>query len=86
MSATNDLADALARDTIEAMAETGDDQLVAEVARVIGATSTTTQEAFLTAARVRMAEQRGRAFLEARIREIRTGSARTEAPQDSGND
>jgi hypothetical protein len=67
MGITEDLADALARDVIAAAEELGDDQLIAEVSRVIGASSPTTQEAFMTAVRVRLAEARARAFLAARI-------------------
>jgi hypothetical protein len=67
MGITEDLADALARDTLAAMTELGDDTLVDEVSKVIGASSQTTQEAFLTAVRVRMSEARARKFLEDRI-------------------
>lgn len=63
MSITEDLADALAQDTIKAMIELGDDKLIAQVAELIGASSQTTQEAFLTAVRVRLAERRAREFL-----------------------
>ncbi len=68
MGVTEDLADALAKDTIAAAEKLGDERLVEEVAKIIGATSTTTQEAFLTAARVRTAEARARRFLEERLR------------------
>ncbi|MBW7920812.1 MAG: hypothetical protein H3C51_01785 [Rubellimicrobium sp.] len=57
------IADDLARETLELAAELGDDDLVAEVAKVIGAGSTTTQEAFLTAVRIRTAEARARSYL-----------------------
>ena len=67
MGITEDLADDLAKDVIKAMEDLGDDTLIAEVARVIGATSTTTQEAFMTAIRVRLSEKRARVFLEARL-------------------
>ncbi|SMY07602.1 hypothetical protein [Flavimaricola marinus] len=63
MGITEDLADALAQDTIKAMAELGDDKLIAQVAEIIGASSQTTQEAFLTAVRVRLSERRAREFL-----------------------
>ena len=56
MSITETLADDLARDTILAMEHLGDDRLYAEVAKVLGASSTTLQEAYLTSIRVRLAE------------------------------
>ena len=68
MGVTEDLADALARDAIEAAELMEDDALIAELAKVMGASSTTTEEAFLTAVRVRLAAKRGRKFLENRIR------------------
>lgn len=68
MGVTEDLADALAKDTIEAAAALGDESLIDEVAKVVGATSTTTQEAFLTAVRVRLAAARGRRFLDEKLR------------------
>ncbi|KAA9009300.1 hypothetical protein [Histidinibacterium aquaticum] len=67
MSITEDLADRLAKDTIDAMDRLGDDRLFEEVARTIGATSPTTEEAFRTAMRVRIAERRARSFLEEKL-------------------
>ena len=67
MGVTEDLADRLAQDTIEAAEALGDEDLIMEVAKVLGAASTTTQEAYMTAIRVRMSERRARKFLEARI-------------------
>lgn len=68
MSITEDLADRLARDVIEAAELMADETLVADIAKVMAASSTTTEEAFLTAVRVRLAEKRGRKFLEDRVR------------------
>jgi hypothetical protein len=66
MSILEDLADGLAKDALAA--ETGpDDKIVDEVAKVVGALSTTLEEAYLTSIRVRRAEARGRRFLEAHI-------------------
>lgn len=67
MAITEDLADALARDVIEAMEALGDERLPDEVAAVIAATSPTTEEAFRTAVRVRIAERRARKFLEQKL-------------------
>jgi hypothetical protein len=66
-SITEELADKLALETIAAAEELGDDNLIAEVSKVIGAASTTTQEAFMTAIRVRLSERRARAYLAQRL-------------------
>lgn len=60
---TEDLADKLAIDVIEALKIIDDEYLIEEVAAVIGASSQTTEEAFRTSVRVRMSEQRARKFL-----------------------
>ena len=69
MGVTEDLADALAKDVIDAEKTLGLEEgtLTNEISQVIGASSTTTQEAFLTAMRVRRAEQRARKYLEAKL-------------------
>lgn len=67
MGITEDLADALARDVIEAAEVLEDDLLIEQVAKTLGDSSTTTQEAFLTAVRVRLAEKRARKFLETKL-------------------
>ncbi len=64
---TEELADKLAQDTIRAAEELGDDTLIAQVAKVIGDSSSTAQEAFMTAIRVRLSDQRARAFLAEKI-------------------
>ncbi|MGR3464624.1 hypothetical protein [Limimaricola sp.] len=69
MGVTEDLADALARDAIAAAERLGDEEVISEVSEALGASSTTTQEAFLTSVRVRLAEQRARRLLEARLRQ-----------------
>ncbi|MGR3499244.1 MAG: hypothetical protein ACU0E9_10175 [Limimaricola soesokkakensis] len=68
MGITEDLADALARDAIAAAEKLGDDKVISEVSDELGASSTTVQEAFLTAVRVRLAEQRARRHLDERLR------------------
>lgn len=67
MSIVEDLADALARNTIAAAEQLGDEELIAEVSKVIGAASAITQEAFMTAIRVRLSERRARKYLEMRL-------------------
>ena len=69
MGVLEDLADGLARDALAAAKELGDETLVDELSKIIGDTSQTTQEAFLTSVRVRRAEERGRAFLEKKLAE-----------------
>lgn len=67
MGVTEELADKLAADTIDAMDELGDDRLFEEIAKALGSSSQTSEEAFLTAVRVRLAERRARRLLESRL-------------------
>ncbi len=78
MGVAEDLADALARDVIKAADELGDENLIMEISKVIGSTSPTTQEAFMTAVRVRLAERRARRALEARIARGPSGGPKRE--------
>jgi hypothetical protein len=73
VSVLEELADALARDVIQAAQDLGDEDLVAEIGKVLGASSTTTQEAYMTAVRVRLSEQRARRALAERIARGRAG-------------
>ena len=73
MSVLEDMGDQLARDVIAAMEELGDDRFFDKVSKVLLDASPTMQEAFLTAYRVRRAEQRGRAFVEAALKAKREG-------------
>lgn len=67
MSRLDDIAEALAEDVLKAVEKLGDDQLIMDVAKVIGASSTPTEEAFLSAVRVRQAEARARRYLKDRV-------------------
>ncbi|MCL3883494.1 hypothetical protein [Marivita sp. GX14005] len=67
MSMVDDLAEKLADETLKAMKDLGDDRFFMEVAAELGAASTTLEEAFLTAIRVRMAERKASAFIRARV-------------------
>jgi hypothetical protein len=69
-----ELADKLARDTIEAAEALGDERLVELIAQTVGASSPTTEELFRTLVRVRVAEARARKVLEARIAKGATGT------------
>ncbi|MDX1785937.1 hypothetical protein [Roseovarius sp. ZX-A-9] len=68
MGVTEDLADALAQDVLKAIELTGDEDLVEELAQVMGATSQTAEEAFLTAVRVRRANIKARQILLAKVK------------------
>jgi hypothetical protein len=81
MSITETLADDLARDRILAMERLGNDQLYTGVAKVLGVSSSTLQKAFLTSIRLRLAERRGRLFLETTLRAAETGAPLPAAPR-----
>lgn len=78
-----DLADELARDTLIGQVELGDEQFWEQVARVLGAASPTLQDAFLTSIRIRLAERRGRLFLDKALAAKRKGAALPEAPREA---
>ena len=69
-----EMANQLAEDCIAAQNEIGDDRLFMEVGTVLGAASQTLEEAFLTAVRTRMANDKGRDFIAARLRAFRAQS------------
>ncbi len=71
MGVTEDLADALAIDVIKAMDVMGDEELVNEVALLMGATSQTAEEAFLTAVRVRRSNIKAREFLMQKLKKFK---------------
>jgi hypothetical protein len=82
MSFVEDLGDGLAVSTLEAMETIEDDRFYEKVARVVGASSPTLQEAYLTAIRVRLAERRAREFLSKALQSAKTGEAAPDAPVD----
>lgn len=63
MTTMDDLADDLACKALDAAKKAGDEGIVDRVAQTIGASSTTMEEAFLTAIRIRRAERRARDYL-----------------------
>ena len=67
MGLAEELGDKLAIDVLKVVDKLGDDQLIMDVAKVLGASSTPTEEAFLMAVRVRQAETRARAYLRERV-------------------
>ncbi|QFT59920.1 hypothetical protein FIU94_13895 [Sulfitobacter sp. THAF37] len=66
-----DMANKLAEECLAVQSETGEDRLFMEVASVLGASSQTLEEAFLTAIRTRMANDQGRAFLRRKLKDHR---------------
>lgn len=86
MGVIEDLADALAKDTLEAADEMNDPNLVDEVSGVILAQSQTLQEAFMTAIRVRRSERAGRKFLASRIAAAKAGRAAPPPPTSDNPD
>ena len=74
MGTAEDLADKLAADTIAASKELDDDRLIEEIATAVGASSPTTEELFRTFVRVRLAEERARKLLEAKLAKARRGT------------
>ncbi|MDP4892291.1 hypothetical protein [Cypionkella sp.] len=84
MSVLEDMGDALARDVISAMEELGDDRFFDKVSKVLLDASPTMQEAFLTAYRVRVAEKRGRAYIEAALKAKREGREGPRVVMDQG--
>lgn len=77
-----ELADALARDVLAAQGELQDDRFYEQVGRVLMAASPTLQESFMTSIRIRLAEARGRAFLERSLKAKREGGEAPPAPRD----
>ena len=75
MAVVDDLADDLARDVLIAQDEMGNDRFYMEVAKVLSTLSPSMEEGFLTAIRVRLAERRGREFLNMRVDHFRKGKA-----------
>ncbi len=71
-----DMANQLAEECLAVQRETGEDRLFMEVAKVLGASSQTMEEAFVTAIRTRMATHQGRQFLKQAL-----ASHKAKAPQ-----
>jgi hypothetical protein len=66
------LAAKLAEDTMKVMDETGDDRFFVEVGDLLGASSQTLEEAFLTEVRVRLAERKARQFVIKKLTDHRS--------------
>ena len=72
MGVTEDLADELALDVIKAIDATGDEELINQIALILGSTSQTAEEAFLTAVRVRRANIKARAMLLQKLKSFKS--------------
>lgn len=81
MSTLLKLASDLADDTMKAMKETGNDRLFMEIGDVIGASSQTLEEAYLTEVRVRLAAIAARQFLNAKRAAAQAGAAPSAPPK-----
>ncbi|QYK40388.1 MAG: hypothetical protein KF887_13265 [Paracoccaceae bacterium] len=84
MAMIDDLCDQLARDVLAAMDETGDERLHDKISRILIDVSPTTQEIYLKAIRVLLAERRARAFLDQVLSAKREGRAAPSGPRDTG--
>ena len=69
------MANQLAEECLAVQKEIGEDRLFMKVGDVLGASSQTLEEAFLTAVRTRMAEQTGRKFLATTLKKHRASVA-----------
>lgn len=63
-----EMANKLAEECLAVQNEIGDDRLFMQVGDVLGASSQTLEEAFLTAIRTRMANDAGRKFLAQKLK------------------
>lgn len=81
MGVLEDLADELARDALDAGDAMGEDEYYREVAKVLVASSTTLEETFLTSIRIRLAERRGRIFLDKTLADFAKKQAAAKAPE-----
>jgi len=75
MATTEELGIALAEDVLKAVAETGDESFIAEVNKIVEASSSGLQEAFMAAIRAQRASVRAREHLEAKLARIRAARA-----------
>ena len=77
MGVTEDLADELAQEAIKYIDATGDEQIISDLVKELGATSQTAEEAFLTSVRVRRANARARQLLAEKVRAYKARKDRT---------
>lgn len=75
MATTEELAIALAADVLKAVEETGDEALVNDINKIIEASSSALQEAYMAAIRAQRSEAKAREMLEARLKRARAAKA-----------
>lgn len=81
MSTLEDIASELADTTLKIMEKTGEDRLHYEVAKVLGASSQTLEEAYLTEVRVRLAGKAAKGFLKDKISELTKAAKAAKPPE-----
>lgn len=82
MGVTEDLADELAQSALKAVDITGDEMIINDLANMMGATSQTAEEAFLTAVRVRRANTKAREMLKERLLAFKAAQDAGDNPTD----
>ena len=80
MPTTEELGIALAEDVLKAVDEMGDDALVNEVNKIVEASSSGLQEAYMAAVRAQRASVRARDHLNARLKRFRAAKTAQAAP------
>ena len=83
MGVTEDMADELATNTIKYIEASGDEDIIADLVKVLGATSQTAEEAFLTSIRVRRANQKAKALLVERVKAFKARQDTTGGTEES---
>lgn len=86
MGVTEDLADELALKVIKYVDASGDDGVISEIVKILGATSQSAEEAFLTSMRVRRANMSARALLVERVKKWQAQEAKTDTPKGDDGD
>lgn len=87
MGTTEDLADELALSVIKYVDASGDDGVISDIVKILGATSQSAEEAFLTSMRVRRANQKARELLVERIKKYQAQQNADQAePASDGTD
>jgi len=77
-----EMANKLAEECLEVQREVGEDRLFMKVGDVLGASSQTLEEAFLTAIRTRMANFQGQEFLAQTLKNHRAKAAEADTATD----
>lgn len=76
MGLLDDMADEIAVAALADELRSGDEKIVAQVGEILGSSSQTLQEAYLTAIRVRRAEKRAKSLLAERLKAHKAAEAR----------